>query len=80
MGQNQPSKAVVGVAVLIMVCVFYALIISSILGNSIFSNIASSGSAGNETILDVSNVTARTVAGAGLSLDNFAMTVTIARS
>ena len=77
MGQNNPSKAVTSVAVLVMICVFYALIISAILGNTIFSNISASGSASNETLSAVSNITAVTVAGAGLSLDNFAMTVTI---
>jgi len=74
MTQESPTKAVAVVAGLVLLCVFYALIISAILGNSVFSNIGSSGSASNETILDVSNVTARTVTNAGL--DEFVMTVT----
>ena len=73
MTKESPTKAVAVVAGLVLLCVFYALIISSILGTAIFSNIASSGSADNETILDVSNITARTVTNAGL--DEFVMAV-----
>ena len=75
MTKESPTKAVAVVAGLVLLCVFYALIISSILGTAIFSNIASSGSADNETILDVSNVTARTVTNAGL--DEFVMSVSL---
>ena len=40
MTKESPTKAVAVVGGLVLICVFYALIISSVLGNSIFSNIA----------------------------------------
>ncbi len=63
---------VVGVVIM---AVIGALVVGSILDSSSFSNIITSSSASNETILEVSNVTLETVSNAGLT--SFAMVLGI---
>ena len=74
--QMSGKKIIESIAIVIMVvivAVIGGLIIGTILDSSSFDNIITSDSTSNETILAVSNITARTVDNAGL--DSFSMTL-----
>jgi len=77
--EKQSGKQLVETIGLVVVVVIFsvlgALIVGTFLNATIFNSITASGSASNETILDVSNITLRTVTNAGLS--DFAMTLGI---
>ncbi len=74
--QMDGKKVIESIAIVIMVVIISViggLIVGSILDSSSFENIIASDSTSNETILDVSNITARTVDNAGLP--SFSMTL-----
>lgn len=73
MVSNNASKFIVASGTIILLIAVYALTLNSIYDQDVFDGISGSGSVSNETILDVSNITARTVTKA--PLEDFSMTV-----
>lgn len=62
MKQENASKVVAGVAIVIFMCVIYALVIEQVLDNDQFANIDVSGTITNETLSALDNITNATLA------------------